>query len=470
MEFKLDVPIDLKEFLKYPKIKFLKTSNLEYKISKISTDTRTFCGKGGLFFALKGKFFDAHKFIKNIIDRVDYVVISDKNYIIKNFEKKFILVDNTTLAFDFLASIYRSLFKKLKVVAVVGSNGKTTTKELIKTLLSEKYQVVASKENQNNLIGVAYTLLSLKKTTKFCVLELGISLPGEMDILAKTVKPDYVVITNIGKEHLEFLKDLNTVFKEETKILKYLNKEGVAILNKDDKFLKKIKNINTKWYGLKDISADVYAKDINYSSTFTTFSLVIKENSNYRNLKIKTKLIGEYNLYNILAASTLAHICKVGKSEIVSTLKRFKPISMRGERLKINNNLIINESYNANPDSMKNSIIQFKNIFSDKNRVLILGDMLELGKYSIKEHKELKNYIDIENLKYLFLVGKEIKALYSEFSNKENIFFYDSVNENLKRDILKLIDNNKNLAILVKSSHSVGLWKLIEEIKLRRKK
>lgn len=470
MEFKLDVPIDLKEFLKYPKIKFLKTFNLEYKILKISTDTRTFCEKGGLFFALKGKFFDAHKFIKNIIDRVDYVVISDKNYIIKNFEKKFILVDDTTLAFDFLASIYRSLFKKLKVVAVVGSNGKTTTKELIKTLLSEKYQVVASKENQNNLIGVAYTLLSLKKTTKFCVLELGISLPGEMDILAKTVKPDYVVITNIGKEHLEFLKDLNTVFKEETKILKYLNKEGVAILNKDDKFLKKIKNINTKWYGLKDISADVYAKDINYSSTFTTFSLVIKENSNYRNLKIKTKLIGEYNLYNILAASTLAHICKVGKSEIVSALKRFKPISMRGERLKINNNLIINESYNANPDSMKNSIIQFKNIFSDKNRVLILGDMLELGKYSIKEHKELKNYIDIENLKYLFLVGKEIKALYSEFSNKENIFFYDSVNENLKRDILKLIDNNKNLAILVKSSHSVGLWKLIEEIKLRRKK
>lgn len=470
MEFKLELPIALKEFLKYPKAKLLKSNNLEYRISKVATDTRTFKGKGGIFFALKGKFFDAHKFIDKIINQIDYVVISDKNYIINNFKEKFIIVDDTTLAFDYLASIYRGLFKKLKVISVVGSNGKTTTKELIKSVLSKKYSVVASKENQNNLIGVAYTLFSLKKDTEFCIVELGISLPGEMDILAKTVKPNYVVITNIGKEHLEFLKNLNTVFKEETKILRYLNKDGIAILNRDDIFLKKIKEVNTKWYGIKDTFADVCAKDIYYSPTSTTFTAMIKENFSYKNFKIKTKLLGEYNVYNTLAAITTALICKVEIPKIIASLSSFEPVSMRGERFKINNNLIINESYNANPDSMRNSITQFCNIFFNKDKVLILGDMLELGKCSLDEHKRLKDYIDIDKLKYLFLVGKEIKILYDELNKKEKIFYYEEVNETLKREISKLIENNKNLAILIKSSHAVGLWKVAEEIKTRRKK
>lgn len=472
MEFKLDIPIFSKEFLNYPKINLIKNNFLNYKISKIVLDTRTYTGNGGIFFALKGKSFDAHKFIKNIINQIDYVVISNKKYIIKNFEKKFIIVDNTTLALDYLAYIYRSSFKKLKVIAVAGSNGKTTTKELIKDLLSKKYKVVASKENQNNLFGVAYTLFNIKKDTEFCIVELGISYPNEMDILGKTTRPDYVVITNIGKEHLEFLKDINNVFKEETKILKYLNSNGVAILNKDDEFLRKINFLKQqRWFSLYDSTADIFIKNSKFYKTFTKFSVILKEKGFLDNIEIKTKLLGRYNIYNILSAILTVKTCAdINKEEIIASIENFNPVAMRGERFKLNDNLIINESYNANPDSMKETILEFQNIFSKEKKILVLGDMLELGVHSIKEHKNLKNYINEEKIKHIFLVGKYIKHLYKEINKKNNVSYYKTVNKKLIETLISLLNNNKNLVILVKSSHGVGLWKLVEELKLKIKK
>ncbi|MEN3014102.1 MAG: UDP-N-acetylmuramoyl-tripeptide--D-alanyl-D-alanine ligase [Endomicrobiia bacterium] len=468
MEFKLDVPIPLSEFLKYPKtISFIKNCSLydSYNISKIALDTRSYKGKGGIFFALKGKFFDAHRFIPKIISKVDFVVISQKDCINNKYKNKFILVDDTTLALDYLAWLYRKSFKNLKMITVAGSNGKTTTKEIIKEIFSAKYNTVASKDNQNNLIGVAYTLFNLTKNTDFCITELGISLPNEMEILAKTTEPDYVVITNIAKEHLEFLTDIETVFKEETKILKYLNSKGFAILNKDDKFLKKIKNINIKWYSLKNKTAHVYAKDIKYKTTHTTFTAFIHSNNFFEELKLKTNLLGEHNIYNILAATTLAFFCGIDKQTIKKTIEKFKPVPMRGERFKINKNLIINESYNANPDSMKKTILEFQKIFCDKKRVLVLGDMLELGNNSPIEHKKLKDYIDFKNTKYIFLVGNEILHLYNTIKTKQNVFYYQTADDKFFKDFKEFLENNKNLTVLIKSSHGIGLWKIVEKIK-----
>ncbi|MCX7957078.1 MAG: UDP-N-acetylmuramoyl-tripeptide--D-alanyl-D-alanine ligase [Endomicrobia bacterium] len=346
-------------------------------------------------------------------------------------------------------------------MVVGGSNGKTTTKELIKKLLEEKYNVVASKGNQNNLIGLSYTLFSIKKNTDYCIAELGISLPGEMDYLAKTVQPDCIVITNIGKEHLEFLKNTKNVFKEETKVIKYLKPNGIIVLNKDDIFLKKLTNKNIKWYAIHDKTAEVLLKDIRYSRTYTQAKIKIEDET----LNIKTRLLGEYNVYNILAAITVAnYFTKMKKKTIRYALKNFKPVEMRGQKFKLYNSIVIDETYNANPDSMKSSISEFLKIFRKDKKIIVLSDMLELGKSSIKEHENLKNYIPLEKIEYLFLIGEKIYFLYKTLQKNKKIFYYKNLNNKVLRKITEIAKKN-SFVMLFKGSHGSNLWQLVEKLK-----
>ncbi len=427
MNFELNKAIPLKNFLEKTSAKAYPNA-YNYLIKRVITDTRSYNKKGGIFFALKGKNFDGHNFISQIIEKIDFVVVSNKNSIIQKYKEKFIIVEDTIIAFDNLASLYRNFFPKLKVVAVVGSNGKTTTKELIKSIFSKRYNVVSTHSNQNNLIGTAYTLFSINKNTDYCVLELGISLPGEMDILASTVKPDAAVITNIGKEHLEFLGSLQNVFIEETKIIKYLNKDGLLVLNKDDKFLRTIGWIGEKkWFSIYTNNSDVYAdnKNIEFNTNYTKFEVVITDilGLKFKFPPIKTKLLGIYNVYNILAAIACCFFFGIYDFETIDkTVTEFEPVDMRGKIYEVNGNIIVDESYNANPDSMIASITDFMKIFKVQQKVIVLGDMLELGPYAIEEHKNLKNLIDSENIKNLFLIGEYMK------------FLYDSLEPNMKKE------------------------------------
>jgi UDP-N-acetylmuramoyl-tripeptide--D-alanyl-D-alanine ligase len=312
MNFELKNKIPINKFIEETSAETFSPIKLNYFIKKVITDTRTYKGRGGIFFAIKGKNFDGHNFINQIIDKIDFVVISDKNFVIEDKKHKFIIVKDTTLALDTLAALYKKTFPELQTIAVVGSNGKTTTKELISFVLSKKYNIVSTYQNQNNLIGTAYTLFSLSHKTKFCVLELGISLPGEMDILGKTVQPNCVVMTNIGKEHLEFFKNLENVFQEEKKILNYLHQNGILVLNKDDIYLKTIQwTGEKKCYGIHNIAnnLDVYAEEIKFYPSHTEISVILRDNFGlkFKLPIIKTKLTGIYNVYNILACITCVY-------------------------------------------------------------------------------------------------------------------------------------------------------------------
>jgi len=471
MNFVLDLPIRIEKFLKEVKAELLVQLRKKqvYNIKKVITDTRKYDGKGGVFFALKGKNFDGHKFVKDIIEDIDYVVISDRNFIIEKYKKKFILVKDTTLALDILASIYRHSFPNLKVISVVGSNGKTTTKELIKNIFSKKYKTLATEKNFNNLLGVAYTLLSLKRNIEYCILELGISLPGEMDILGMMSLPDVVVFTNIGKEHLEFLDSLENVFYEETKILDYLNPKGMVVVNRDDKLLKQINRVsNKKLYSMFDKNADVYAEEIKFSEECSKVIIVIKDRLDARiRFSLKTNLLGSYNIYNILSAIACGFFNGIEELDlIIDAVEEFRPVSMRGERFMINDNVVVDESYNANPDSMACTISEFLKIFKNRRKILVLGDMLELGKNSKLEHRNLSKIINSDEIEKIFLIGNNMKFLYDEIRKlKKKVKFYSEDKDELIDDLKSLISNENNLAVLFKSSHSVGLFEVVEKIK-----
>jgi len=472
MNFKLKNKIPISKFLEITSANILSPLKQNYYISKVVTDTRTYKGKGGIFFAIKGKKFDGHNFINQIIDKIDFVVISDPNFIIEEKKQKFIIVKDTVLALDNLAQLYKNSFPNVKTITVVGSNGKTTTKELIKFVLSKKYNVVSTYQNQNNLIGTAYTLFSISSKTEYCIVELGISLPGEMDILGKTVQPDCVVMTNIGREHLEFLKTIENVFQEEKKIINYLKENGILILNKDDVYLKTIHWIgNKKCYGIHNFAnnLDVYTEDIKFYPSHTEIKVVLHDilGLKFKLPTIKTKLMGIYNVYNILACITCTYFfCIEDLNFICESINEFEPIVMRGTRFELNGNIIIDESYNANPDSMQITITEFLKIFKDEQKILVLGDMLELGEHSVGEHLKLKNYIDFDRIHSLYLIGENMKLLYDSLPQryKEITKHYFDKNS-LLNDLKNLVLTNKGLYILFKSSHAVGLSEVVENLK-----
>lgn len=474
MNFKLSTPVYLTNFLNSLSVKlYTRKINHGYKIKYVVTDTRKYNGKGGIFFAIKGQNFDGHKFIPEIIDKIDYVIISDSNALIQRYRSKFILVENTVTALDKLASLYRSLFNKVKVIAVVGSNGKTTTKELISHIFSKKFNTLATYANQNNLLGVAYTLFNLNPKTQYCIIEAGISLPGEMDIIASTIKPDSVVITNIGKEHLQYLVDIKTVFEEETKIVKYLSTDGTLILNKNDVYLKTLTWAGTKkYYGFitnTENNLDVYIEKFHTAENYTKISVIIKDELGLklRLPEIKTKLLGIYNVYNILAAIATSFFNGMKDVQtITEAISEFNPVSMRGDRFVINHNILVDESYNSNPDSMSCSIKEFMNIFCKREKVIVLGDMLELGEHSVEEHKNLKNLIDFDKINSLYLIGENMKYLYEVLNETErNKVKYCTTKEELISQLTQLLKNNKNLAVLFKASHATGLHLVVEKLR-----
>ncbi|MFN3550264.1 MAG: UDP-N-acetylmuramoyl-tripeptide--D-alanyl-D-alanine ligase [Endomicrobiia bacterium] len=472
MNFVLDIPININKFLEKTSAKLAYPLRKKvYNIKKVITDTRKYDGKNGIFFALKGKNFDGHKFVKNIIKNIDFVVISDTNYLIPKYKNKFIIVEDTTKALDGLANLYRNSFPNLKVISVVGSNGKTTTKELIKHILSQKYKTLATVGNFNNLIGVAYTLLSLNRKIEFCVVEMGISLPGEMDILASTVNPDVVVFTNIGKEHLEFLDSLEKVFYEETRVLDYINpQKSMLIINRDDSYLKQINGkFNKKLYSLLDSNVDVYVEEVMFTEEYSKITLILKDRLAAKlKISLKTSLLGRHNVYNILASITTTFFNGIEELDlIIKAIEEFSAVSMRGEKFVVNSNIIIDESYNANPDSMKNAITTFFDIFKNRKKILILADMLELGKYSEQEHRRLLEVINLNEVEKIFLLGKEIEVLYEEIKkiNKNKVKFYKEDKEKLLKDIEKIIKENNDYVLLFKSSHYVGLYEIVQRIK-----
>ncbi|OGS20451.1 MAG: hypothetical protein A2252_10480 [Elusimicrobia bacterium RIFOXYA2_FULL_39_19] len=435
--------------------------NPSLEITSISTDTRNI-KQGDMFFALKGVNFDGHKFVDYAIKQgASGVVISEIDSEIDKCipnTSSIIVVKDTLKALGDFAGYYRKKIAPL-VVAVTGSSGKTTTKEMIYHILKVKGNVHATKKNYNNLIGVPLTLLELTKEHKYSVLELGISLKGEMDRLIEITRPDVGIITNIGKTHLEYLGDTLGVFNEKSKLLRLLEKDKVSILNFDDPYLNGLKdNLRSEilTFGLST-NADIYASDVKSLNEKMSFNMHLMG----KRISMVIPVPGLFNVYNALAAVCACHCLGIDIEVIKKALEQFSPMKMRMERIMHSSGaILINDAYNANPESMKQSITSFMEAYPEKEKIIVIGDMLELGEHTQQEHKALGKLVTELPLSGIYLYGKYIKAIKED--NPADYIEYFTEQPGLEEKLKKRL--NANTAVLFKASRGIGLEKIVNNL------
>ncbi|MFH0763771.1 MAG: UDP-N-acetylmuramoyl-tripeptide--D-alanyl-D-alanine ligase [Candidatus Omnitrophota bacterium] len=354
--------------------------NTDIDLSKISTDSRTI-KKGDFFIALKGPNFDGNEFVEDVFRKgATGAIVSVCGLRFSVFGKTIIRVKDTAKAMRDIAACHRGKFK-IPVIAVTGTNGKTTAKEMIAAVLSKKFNVLKNTGTENNHIGLPAALLKLKPNHEICVLELGTNHKGEIRLLAGIARPTIAVITNIGPSHLEFLSDLEGVYEEKKDVLEFLDKKtGSAVINGDDKYLSKIKNegIDILRYGFKT-SNDFYAKALKPKKDNLVF--VVNNKMVY-----ELNLCGMHNIYNALAAIALAGRFGISYKLAREALFDFAPAKMRLDINKIKGFDVINDSYNSNPLSMDSALEALK-YYPAKAKWVVSADMLELGRHSVRFHK-----------------------------------------------------------------------------------
>ncbi|WP_319500895.1 UDP-N-acetylmuramoyl-tripeptide--D-alanyl-D-alanine ligase [uncultured Draconibacterium sp.] len=416
------------------------------KSTKVSTDSRKI-ENGCIFFALKGANFNGNKYAHDALKKgAAYAVVDEAEYAT---DDKILPVDDVLTTLQQLAHHHRKQLG-LPILAITGTNGKTTTKELISTVLAKKFKVSFTQGNLNNHIGVPLTLLAMDKNTEFGVVEMGANHPGEIADLCKIADPDFGIITNIGRAHLEGFGSFEGVIKTKGELYDYLGeKNGVVFYNADNKLLEEIGEALPKRisYGKENAS---FTGETIQSPPF----LHVKANFKKGVLYLNSNLIGDFNFENILAAACIGNYFDVDPLEIQQAIKEYHPTNNRSQLINKGELKIIMDAYNANPTSMAASIESFlENLKGDK--YLILGDMLELGEYSEDEHTKIVELIP-ESLKVsTFLVGKE----FSKVNTGEGIKSFIQVD-----DLCGYLKNEpiKNGNILIKGSRGIQLEKVLD--------
>ena len=413
---------------------------------RISTDSRKI-EKDSIFFALKGESFNGNIFASEALNNgAAYSIIDEKEFITSH---KTILVNNVLETLQDLATLHR---KKLgiPILAITGTNGKTTTKELVSAVLSQKFKVSFTSGNFNNHIGVPLTLLKMNSETQFGVVEMGANHIGEIAELCKIAEPDFGIITNIGKAHLEGFGSFEGVKKTKAELFKYIKeKNGAFFCNSDNLILKTLTaNYNNKiTFGSKEAN---FTGELLQSPPFVH----IKANFEKGVLYLNTNLIGNYNFENILAAACIGNYFEVNPLQIQKALKYYQPQNNRSQLIKKGDINIIMDAYNANPTSMEASIKSFL-ANNEGNNYLILGDMLELGKYSKEEHTRIINFLSKVAPNKVFLIG----TIFYETGDKSNFTVFQNVSE-LNLYLRKNPIKNGN--ILIKGSRGIKLEKVLE--------
>jgi UDP-N-acetylmuramoyl-tripeptide--D-alanyl-D-alanine ligase len=462
-------------FNDFKKLSYVRFHNKELlsklKFSGVSIDSRKI-SKKQLFFAIKGNNFDGHNFIFDVFKKqVNCAVVSKKwysqniNKISRSFKNNaLIIVNNTEKALQQLAAIYRDKFL-LPVIAVAGSNGKTTAKDYIADVLSQKYSVLKTEGNYNNHIGVPLTLFNLTNKHQIAVLELGTNHFGEIDKLCKIAKPQFGIITNIGKEHLEFLKNLRGVAKAEGELVEYLKTVyGVFFLNADDNYLhkyRKQKNIKIVAYSFKN-KGIINAKFIKFNKFFPQLEI------NFKNKKIKTQLknIGFQSCNAALAAAAVGWYFDVPLNKIRYSLNNYVLDSKKRNCLINANNIwIIDDTYNSNPDSVIEALNNFNAYQINGKKFLVLADMLELGKSSKQEHFKIGKYIKKMKFDSLLTFGAQSYYTFLGAKGLKNNFYFND-KESLINFLNKIIKAGD--AVLVKGSRSMAMESVVNKIILNQ--
>ena len=418
--------------------------SLFLKCSSISIDTRKI-ETNSLFVALKGENFDANTFAKEALDKgASYVIIDNDNYYI---DQRTVLVEDSLQALQSLA-IYHRKFLKLPIIALTGSNGKTTTKELINVVLSKKFRTKATAGNLNNHIGVPLTLLSFNEKTEIGIVEMGANHQKEIAFLCELALPDYGYITNFGKAHLEGFGGVEGVIKGKSEMYDYIaayNK--LAFINLDDKIqVEKSENLKVFSFGINKENANVNIKSI-VANPFVEIC--------FSDLQIQTHLIGLYNANNINAALTIGKYFGVEDKEIKEALESYIPENNRSQLITKGTNKIILDAYNANPSSMVVAIENFLQL-NDLNKIMVLGDMFELGTESFEEHKAILNLLlDAKDVSFHF-VGKEFYRLRLKSNNFHFFETFDAFAQHLNGL------NIENSSILIKGSRGMALERVLQ--------
>ncbi len=410
----------------------------------VSTDTRKI-EAGSLFVALKGENFDANTFAEEALAKgARFVIIDNPAY---KTSDNMLVVNNSLEALQQLARHHRRTLG-LPVIALTGSNGKTTTKELINVVLSKKYNTVATIGNLNNHIGVPLTLLSFTKDTEIGIVEMGANHQKEIELLCSIAEPNFGYITNFGKAHLEGFGGVEGVIKGKSELYDYLKANvKTAFVNIDDNIQnEKTENLSRYTFSAKNYNCDVLIEKIEAEPMVTI---------TYHGVKIQSNLIGIYNAANISAAIAIGYYFKISDTKIKEAIEGYTPTNNRSQLMEKNGNRIILDAYNANPSSMAAAIENFRQL-TGENKIAILGDMFELGSESRKEHEKLVETIAQYNFIETYFIGKDF---FAATKNKSHLHFYESF------DKFKNAFSGKNISgstILIKGSRGMALEKVLE--------
>ncbi|MEI6123947.1 MAG: UDP-N-acetylmuramoyl-tripeptide--D-alanyl-D-alanine ligase [Bacteroidota bacterium] len=414
------------------------------KHSVICTDTRT-VQPGSLFFCLKGESFNGNKFASQALEKGSaYAIVDEEDYAIN---EKIILVDDVLKTLQDLAAFHRNNIN-IPVIGITGSNGKTTTKELILAVLSKKYKVFATHGNLNNHIGVPLSVLQITPDTEIAVIEMGANHIGEIEELCKISQPNYGLITNIGKAHLEGFGSFDNVIIAKTELYKYIEKnEGLVFINNFNPILKAhVSKIQQYSYGTNSSS--------NIHVTFIVANPYVKLYWENKKTIIESKLIGKYNFENILSAMAIGEYFEVDVALIKDAIEDYIAMNSRSQFVEIDTNTIILDAYNANPTSMLCALENF-NLMHSVNKIVMLGDMLELGDYKEPEHEKIVEFLADSNYQKVFLVG----SIFSKI-NKNTDFLTFKTSNDLKEYLL--LNPQKDALILIKGSRGIKMEQVLD--------
>ena len=425
--------------------------------SQVQTDTRQL-KKGDLYFALKGPNFNGNEFAIQALEQgAAYAIVDETVVASEHLQQRILLVEDVLSSLQALAKFHREQLN-IPFIAITGSNGKTTTKELVAAVLSSHYTIYTTKGNLNNHIGVPLTILSIKQDAQFAIIEMGANHLNEIASYCSYTLPTHGMITNCGKAHLEGFGSEEGVRKGKGELYDYLKMHnGIAFINSDlDYLVKMSQGIGTVIsYGTN--SGQLEAKEFNgvtneqKTNDFLALEITTSTNAALLNKVIKTQLVGNYNLPNVLAAISIGLAFEVPVAKIITAIENYAPTNSRSQLIEWKNNKVILDAYNANPSSMQLAIENFAKIDAAK-KILCIGGMRELGKESQAEHQALIEQIKTAHFEKVILVGKE-------FENCQHAFIYFE-NSALAKNWLGQ-ENFTNHFFLIKGSRGIQMEKLI---------
>ncbi len=416
------------------------------QIPKITTDTRTPL-KDSIFFCLKGENFDANEMVDLALEKgAEYVVTQNRKFV---DHKRCFVVDDPLQTLQELALKHRTLLQ-IPVIGITGTNGKTTTKELIATVLSQNYSVKATEGNLNNHIGVPLTLLSIDSSHEIAVVEMGANHPNEIAMLCQMVRPTHALVTNVGSAHLEGFKSFENIVTTKMALYDFVIQHGGTLfVNSQDQLLQdEVAKRLRENRMIQPVEKVNYNTDENISFRLTPYLRL-----NLLGQEVQTQLTGQYNLPNIAAAAAIGTYFKVPDAEMIQAIQNYTPRNARSQIKKIGTNLVIADYYNANPTSIQAALANL-DLIEYNSKVAIIGDMFELGEQSPEEHNHVIELVDRYKIKAFF-----IGSNFYQHKNARHQFFQNlsELNQHLKKHPIE------NSLLLIKGSRGIHLENLILE-------